>query len=605
MATNPTTTTLTRGGRDERETAQRPLDLKLVTRLWRYTRPYAKSRNRLLVLVVIRSLQLPAIIALFGVVIDGPITDRNWPQTLWMTGGFAALVLSMVVVLYLRMRMSMRLGEAVIHDLRNDIFAHLQRLSIRYFDQTKIGRVIARITSDAEAVRRGVEDVLFVTMVRVGQMAGAAAFMIWSDAWLFVLILLLVPGTVAIVGHFRVGLSDARRSVQESFSWVTATLAESVGGIRVTQGFARQDVNAKIFEQLVSDHADNHVTADCKAGLFEGLLELQQQLFYGAMIVTGGYLVFHAGSSVGDLIRYFFLANLFFSPIAMIGRQYNQALTAMAGAERVFELLDTPPHFDEPPESEPAAASGLTGRVEFRHVNFHYEPGSPVLRDVCFTAEPGQTVALVGQTGGGKSTLISLIAKFYLTTGGQILIDGQEIRQINGSVLRKRMGIVLQDNFLFTGTVADNIRLGRPDARDTEVLQAAARLGCADLIDRLPDGFETQVGERGAGLSLGQRQIICFARAMLADPRYLILDEATSSVDTMTENRIQEALAKLLSGRTSFVVAHRLSTIRHADQVLVVDQGQILERGTHEDLLVRGGIYANLYLQFIRTNEAC
>lgn len=596
--------TLTHRGRDQREAAQRPLNVRLLARLWRYTRPYAPRRNWLLVLVIVRSLQLPAIIALFGAIIDGPITQRHWPQTLAWTGGFVALVLSMVAVLHLRMRLAMRLGEVIIHDLRHDIFAHLQRLSIRYFDKTKVGRVIARVTSDAEAVRRGVEEVVFITMVRVGQMVGAAAFMLLSDAWLFVLILLLVPGTVAIVRHFRVGLSAARRSVQESFSWVTATLAESVGGIRVTQGFARQDVNAEIFEELVSDHADNHVQADCKAGLFEGLLELQQHLFYGAMIVTGGYLVLHANASVGDLIRYFFLANLFFSPIAMIGRQYNQALTAMAGAERVFELLDTKPEFDEPVPKRGSVPVDFKGRVEFQDVAFEYEPRTPVLNGVSFNAKPGQTVALVGHTGGGKSTMVSLVAKFYLPTSGQILIDGREIRQINGSALRRHMGIVLQDNFLFTGTVADNIRLGQPGAHDTQVVEAARRLGCHDLIERLPDGFNTQVGERGANLSLGQRQIICFARAMLADPRILILDEATSSVDTMTENRIQDALARLLGGRTSFVVAHRLSTIRHADQVLVVDHGQIVERGTHEDLLVRGGAYADLYRQFIRTNEA-
>lgn len=600
--TSPTVTTLTQRGGDDRELAQRPLDLTLLARLWRYTKPYRARRNWLLVLVVVRSLQLPAIVALFGVIIDGPITEHDWPRTLWMTGGFMALVLSMVIVLHVRMRLAMQLGEAVIYDLRNDIFTHLQRLSIRYFDRTKVGRVIARITSDAEAVRRGVEDVLFVTMVRLGQMGGAAAFMIWSDAWLFILILILVPGTVAVVRHFRDRLSTARRSVQESFSWVTATLAESVGGIRVTQGFSRQDRNAEIFEQLISNHADNHVTADCSAGLFQSLLELQQQLFYGALVVTGGYLVLYADASVGDLIRYFFLANLFFSPIAMIGRQYNQALTAMAGAERVFELLDTKPQFDEPATND--AAHDFEGRVEFREVGFAYEPHTPVLRGVSFTTLPGQTIALVGHTGGGKSTIVSLVAKFYLPTDGQILIDGHEIQHLDGSVLRRQLGIVLQDNFLFTGTVADNIRLGQPSASESQVVDAADRLGCLDLIERLPDGVHTQVGERGASLSLGQRQIICFARAMLADPRILILDEATSAVDTMTEKRIQDALARLLVGRTSFVVAHRLSTVRHADQVLVVDQGKIAEHGTHDQLLAHAGIYADLYRQFIRTNEA-
>lgn len=598
------TDTLTHRGDSGNEATQRPLNLGLLIRLWKYTRPYATQRHWLLFLVVVRSLQLPVIIAMFGAIIDGPITQGNWSETVWLTSGFVLLVLSMVIVLHFRMRLAMQLGERVIRDLRNEIFGHLQHLSITFFDKTKVGRIIARVTADAEAIRRGVEDIVFVTMVRLGQMAGAAVFMIWADAWLFLLILVLLPGMVALVRHFRSSLSISRRLVQESFSWVTATLAESVGGIRVTQGFARQDANAAIFEQLVRDHSENHVVADCKAGLFQSLLELQQQLFYGALIISGGYLVSQTDASVGDLVQYFFLANLFFSPIAMIGRQYNQALTTMAGAERVFELLDTQPDFSEPPIGQDAVITDMEGRVEFKDVSFEYARGVPVLHNVTFRAHPGQTIAIVGKTGSGKSTLVSLISKFYLPITGEILIDQKELRQTHGPSLRQQMGIVLQDNFLFFGSVADNIRLGKPTASDQEVLDAATRLGCLDLLERLPDGLNTQVGERGANLSLGECQIICFARAMLADPKILILDEATSSVDTMTENRIQNALAFLLKGRTSFVVAHRLSTIRHADQVLVMENGQITERGTHDELLVKGRIYAHLYRQFIRTNEA-
>jgi len=595
--------TLTRREDGQNEPAQKPLNFKILARLWRYTKPYAARRNWLLVLVVIRSLQLPTIIALFGAIIDGPITRGDQSQTLLYTGGFVLLVLSMVVVLHYRMRLAMLLGEAVIHDLRNAIFSHLQCLSIAYYDKIKVGRIIARITSDAEAVRRGVEDVVFVTLVRLGQMTGAAAFMMWADAGLFILILVLVPGLALLVRHYRLSLSIARRSVQESFSWVTATLAESVSGIRVTQGFARQEVNAEIFEQLVSEHADNHVIADCRAGAFQGLLELQQQLFYGAMIVVGGYLVSHANASVGDLVQYFFLANLFFSPFAMIGRQFNQAMTTMAGAERVFELLDTQPHFEEPDQPNHDLTENFDGHIEFRDVGFAYESGTPVLHEIGFTAKKGQTIAIVGATGGGKTTIVNLVAKFYLPTTGQILINGHEIHSIHGPTLRRHMGIVLQENFLFSGTVAENIRLGQPNACDDLVVDAAQRLGCSDLIERLPNGFNTQVGERGANLSLGQCQIVCFARAMLANPKILILDEATSAVDTLTEHRIQLALAKLLRGRTSFVVAHRLSTIRHADQVLVIQNGRIAEQGKHDHLLTLDGIYASLYRQFIRTHE--
>jgi ATP-binding cassette subfamily B protein len=299
---------------------------------------------------------------------------------------------------------------------------------------------------------------------------------------------------------------------------------------------------------------------------------------------------------------FFFMVPFFFGPITMIGRQYNMALTAMAGAERVFALLDSEPErLDDADAQDPPA---IEGRVEFRDLGFEYAEGTPVLHGIGFTAEPGQTVALVGHTGSGKSTITNLIAKFYLPTSGELLIDGTDIRKIRGRALMRQVGIVSQQNFLFTGSVMDNIRIGRGDASDEEVVEAARRLDCLDLYESMPQGLQTQVGERGGNLSLGQRQLVCFTRAMLADPRILILDEATSSVDTMTEARIQKALATLLHGRTSFVVAHRLSTVRHADVVLVLDGGEIIERGTHAELLARAGTYANLYRQFIHASEA-
>ena len=292
----------------------------------------------------------------------------------------------------------------------------------------------------------------------------------------------------------------------------------------------------------------------------------------------------------------------FFGPITMIGRQYNMALTAMAGAERVFALLDSEPEqLDDEDAIDPPP---LQGRVEFKNLQFEYLKDTLVLKGINFIAEPGQTVALVGHTGSGKSTITSLIAKFYLPTGGELLIDGLDIRKVRGSSLTLQIGIVLQQNFLFSGTVMDNIRTGRSDASDKDVIDAARRLDCLDLFESMPQGLMTEVGERGGNLSLGQRQLVCFTRAMLADPRILILDEATSSVDTMTEARIQKALGVLLEGRTSFVVAHRLSTVRHADMVLVLDQGEIIERGTHNELLSKAGTYANLYRQFIRASEA-
>jgi ATP-binding cassette subfamily B protein len=274
----------------------------------------------------------------------------------------------------------------------------------------------------------------------------------------------------------------------------------------------------------------------------------------------------------------------------------------MAGAERLFRTLDTPPDWRDAPDARPLPP--LRGRVEFREVTFGYDPARPVLHGISFLAAPGQTIALVGHTGSGKTSIINLLSKFYLAQSGQILLDGHEIQAATADSLRRQMGIVLQQNFLFSGTVVDNIRLPRPEVSDEAVAEVLRQLDCADLLEALPDGLRTRVGEKGRGLSVGQQQLVCFARAMLADPRLLILDEATSAIDTITEARLQHALARLLQGRTSFVVAHRLSTIRRADQVLVLDHGHLIERGTHPQLLAQGGVYAKLYLQFVSATES-
>lgn len=330
------------------------------------------------------------------------------------------------------------------------------------------------------------------------------------------------------------------------------------------------------------------------------LLELNSQTFIALLLLVGGYRVLTPGIEMppGDLIRFFFLANIFFSPIQILGNQYNQALTAMAGAERVFGLLDRPPEWQDAADAKPLPP--IVGHVELQGVTFGYDPERPVLHAIDFAAQPGQTVALVGRTGSGKSSIINLVARFYLPQQGQVLIDGHDTRGITGDSLHHQMGLVLQQNFLFTGTIKENIRVGMPEATDDQVVKAVRDLDCLDLLEILPQGLDTQVGERGASLSLGQRQLVCFARAMLADPRILILDEATSSVDTLTELRIQIALAKLLTGRTSFVVAHRLSTIRSADLILVLEDGHIVQRGTHAELLAQGGEYAHLIEQFSR-----
>ena len=584
---------------DEEEPRQRPLDFRLIAQLMQYTRPYAARRNGLLVMVLLRSIQLPALTWIVAAVIQGPVARGDLRGVFWGAVAFAAMAITTQLVMHFRQRWAFELGEAVVADLRDRLYEHLQRMPMSWFHRTKVGRIISRMTSDIEDVRVGVQDVLFVSLVQLGQMCVAAAAMLWYDGVLFLIVLGLAPVIWLINWQFHRRLSVTLRQMRESFSRVVATLAESVVGVRVTQGYVRQDENARIFHDLAADHSRYSISVLRTHGLFIPLLELNNQVFIALLLIVGGYRVLMPGTTtdVGDLVGFFFMAGLFFSPVSVLGNQYNQALTAMAGAERLFGLLDSEPEWSDPPDAMPLYE--ITGRVEFDNVTFGYDPQRPVLHDICFTAEPGQTIALVGHTGSGKTSIINLIAKFVLPTFGRVLIDGHNIIGIQSESLHRQMGIVLQQNFLFHGTVADNIRVGRPAATDEEVIDAVRRLDCFDLLSSLPEGFETLVGERGAKLSAGQRQLICFARAMLADPKILILDEATSSIDSQTEARLQAALSILLAGRTSFVVAHRLSTIRHADLVLVLDHGHIVERGRHDALLAQEGVYHRLYRRFV------
>ncbi len=587
--------------KDDRESDKRPLDLKLIVRLIGFMRPYAGKRNAMIAMVLLRSIQLPLIAWSIGAVIDGPIAqDAPLSSILWGALGVLALAGTTQIVFHFRQRLALELGEAVIHDLRQQIYEHLQRMPMSFYNKTKIGRIISRVTSDCEALRVGVQDVLFVSLVGVGQIITAGLLMLYYDWALFSVVVAMSPVLYGLNRYFRRKLSMAYRMIQESFSRVTSTLAESINGVRVTQAYVRQETNSGLFRELMQWHGNNVMSAVRMEGLLMPLLELNSQTFIAALLLVGGYRVLTPEIAMppGDLIRFFFLANIFFSPIQILGNQYNQALTAMAGAERVFGLLDRPPEWQDAPDARPLPA--ITGHVELKDVTFGYDPQRSVLHEINFVAQPGQTVALVGRTGSGKSSIINLIARFYLPQTGAVLIDGHDTRAITGDSLHHQMGIVLQQNFLFTGTITENIRVGKPDATDAEVMEAVRQLDFLDMLESLPDGLNTQVGERGASLSLGQRQLVCFARALLADPRILILDEATSSIDTLTEVRIQRALARLLAGRTSFVVAHRLSTIRSADLILVLEDGRIIQRGTHAELLAFGGEYAHLVEQFSR-----
>jgi ATP-binding cassette subfamily B protein len=586
---------------EDREADRAPLSLELIRRIFTYTRPYAAKRNRLLCLTLLRGLQVPMLAWMIGATINGPIAGHDRHGILVYSGAFLALVLFTVATVHFRQRFALELGEAVVHDMRSALFRKLMGMPMSFFNRTKFGRIISRITSDIDSVRVGVQDVAFVSIVQALQMTASAALMAWYNWKLFSIMLLLAPVIWVLNQHYREEMSHHLRKVQESWSRLTSTLAESVNGIRVTQAFVRQEINAGFFRKLLGLHAENNVGMARASAVFIPLLQMKSQLFLAVMALFGGYGALHwhgwLHMEVGDLVMFFFLANLFFDPVQVIGNQYNQALTAMAGAERFFRLMDLEPEWTDAPTAKPLAR--IDGRVEFQAVHFAYDPGRPVLADVSFVVEPGQTVALVGHTGSGKTTIVGLLQKFHLPTAGRVLVDGRDLLDLTSDSLHAQMGSVQQNNFLFAGSVSENIRLARPDATDEEVRAALRALDSLDLIEALPQGLETQVGDKSASLSLGQRQLVCFARALIAEPRILVLDEATSAIDTVTETRLQKALELLLRGRTSFVVAHRLSTIRKADLVLVLDKGRLVERGNHATLLAAGGVYARLHEEFV------
>ena len=589
---------------DEDAEQFKPLEWGLIRRMFTYARPVKRELNILLVLTVIRSAQLPALIWASAAIISGPIAHHDIGGLPWAVLGYGLLALTTDVLFHWRQRYALEIGETVVNGLRAEIFAKTQRQPMSFFHRVKLGRIISRVTSDVESLRVGIQDVMFVSAIQFGQMVFTAIVMVRCDWVLFLVVAGLAPVLWGANRHFRVRLSHLTRAAQESFSRVTATLAESVNGIRVTQGFVRQETNAGLFRGLLADHSRYNMALARTSAKLTPLLELNSQFFVAILLLFGGWRVFDGAMSLDALITFFFLSNFFFSPIAVIGNQYNQALVAMAGAERVFRLIDTQPAWEDAPDAVALPkVAGQGARVEFRKISFGYDPARLVLHEVDFVAEPGQTVALVGHTGSGKTSIINLAAKFYLTTCGELFIDGREVRTITSDSLHRQLGMVPQQNFLFSGTVLANIRLARPEATEAEVRAAAQQLDCLDLLEALPQGLHTEVGERGAGLSVGQRQLVCFTRALLADPRLVILDEATSSIDALTEARLQKALVTLLRGRTSFVVAHRLSTIRHADLVLVLDQGRVIERGTHTELLAGGGHYAALYRQFVQVDE--
>ena len=600
----------------------RPIDWAICRRLWDYMVRYP----RLQALIAGYAVLIAGVHSLTPLVMTETIRRTIEKPEMWvgMTGtspltgvlvGAGLLVLLSVayyVIMGARMRAVARLAEWVVFDIRHDIFEHVQRLDMRFFDRTKVGRILSRGTSDVRAVRHAVAEVIPRTLIHGLMMLGLLIIMLVYDWPLALTIAALAPLLYVINNLFRRRMGHAYRSVQESFSRITANLAETVSGIRVTQAFAREPMNAEMFRGLCLAHRDKNMRAARIHGLYIPLFDVSSQIVAVIIITFGGWRVATGRMDVADLIGFLLCTGGFFMSVVILAELYNTTLQAMAGGERIFALLDTKPKIvdaDDAEDLQEERGDGATEgqragmRVEFENVTFGYDPKRPVLHGVSFEAPPGSVLALVGHTGSGKTSIVNIIARLYAHQGGRVLIDGVPIERITLASLHRQIALVLQDNFLFDGTVGENIRFARPEASEDEVRAACRELDCLDILERLPRGLDTPVGERGGNLSLGQRQLVCFARAMIADPRLLMLDEATSAVDTFTEFRIQRALERLMEGRTCVIVAHRLSTIRRASQILVLERGEVVERGTHRELIEAGGRYETLYSEFVRLSE--
>ena len=536
---------------------------------------------------------------LVGVAIDRFIAQNDPPGLLRITAFLFLTYTLGWLAQYAQSYYVVALTQRVLRALRRDVFAHLQTLSLRFFDQRPTGELMSRLTNDIDAINRVLSQSIVELTTSLLTLAGTVIVVLLLNVWLAGAALLVVP--LMLVFTLRMGRGTRRgfRQVQAHLGQLNAVVEESISGLRVVQAFRRERATLAEFERANFAVRDTTIRAQMMMTLLRPMLMVFSNLAIVSVAGLGGWLALRGAVSVGVIATFVLYARRFYEPLLTLADLYNSIQSALAGAERVFELLDQTPQVADRPDAE--ALPSLQGRVVFEHVDFGYTPGVPVLKDVNLTAEPGQVVALVGPTGAGKTTVVNLLSRFYDVDQGAIFLDGHDLREIRQDDLRRQLGIVLQDTFLFADTVLENIRYGRLDATDEECM-AAARLANADtFIQHLPDGYQTSLAERASTLSQGQRQLLAIARAVLADPRILILDEATSSVDTRTEVHIQEALLKLMQGRTSFVIAHRLSTIRNANQVLVIDDGRIIERGMHDSLLAEKGFYYRLYMsQFAR-----
>lgn len=565
-----------------------------LKRMLGYLRPYTGKVVLVIGFMTAATLGHLAEPLLFRYIIDNAIEDQN----LWRLHQLVLVFLGLRAVLWVLARFQTNLlnwtGQHVLFDLRQHLFTHIQRLSFDFYDGRPVGKIMSRVTSDVNTMTQFTNNGVVTIITQLLNLFGITVILLRLHWRLSLLCIGLMP----LLGFFMARVHPFFQSgwlkVREENAKVIAHLNESLTGIQVIQTFSRQTINSAKFAAILSEKVNAFLRVIKMEVLFWPIIE-NVAAIGTALVIWYGTGEFISGAlTVGTLWAFITYLNRFWQPLSAVSRVYSQMLSAMASAERVFGFLDTVPRIDD------AAARGdlpeIAGRVEFKHVSFSYQTGQQVLSDVSFVAEPGQTIALVGPTGAGKSTIINLVARFYDPSAGEVLVDGHDLRHVGLESFRRQLGVVLQDPFIFAGTISDNVAFGKLTAGQAQIEAACAAVGAHSFIEKLPHGYNTESQERGNALSQGQKQLLAFARALIADPRILILDEATASIDTETERVIQQALADLLKDRTSFVIAHRLSTIRNADVILVIESGSIAERGNHDELMTLRGKYYDLYM---------
>ena len=567
---------------------------RALTRLAMYLSPYRAALVLVLAFVLVYILLGLLEPYLIGRAIDRYISTRQ------INGLSRLAILLLIVYLFdngfqaASSWIMARISQDALRRLRRDLFEHLQKLSIAFFDSHTAGELMSRLTNDIDAINQAVSQNVVSLVASVLSLVGIVIAMFVLNMWLALSALLVVPimfwFTQFVARYTRKGFRDLQKELGE----INGVMEESISGQRVVKAFRRSDLAIERFRASNQKVYKAGVYANTYALMLMPLTNVLGNFFVIVLVGLGGYLALQNLVTVGMIATFIAYAQNFIQPLRQLANMYNAIQAALAGAERVFEIIDTPAEVDHASDSRLPAP--VKGEVRFADVSFSYLPNQPIIKNISLEAKAGQTIALVGPTGAGKTTIINLLTRFYEVNEGRITIDGRDIRNVSKSDLRQKLGIVLQDTFLFADTVMENIRYGRLDATDKECIEAAKLADADHFIRQLPQGYQTRLSERASNLSQGQRQLLSIARAILADPSILILDEATSSVDTRTEVRIQKALLRLMEGRTSFVIAHRLSTIRDADNVIVINNGEIVEQGTHQQLLEARGFFHHLYM---------